>query len=97
MSKRYEVTRTFEGMEVTALVCDTVTAELSNETFTIGHVINSEEKLEKLAAKKLNKGDVRFVKVVDSKVTTKVLGMTSEQFIANAVELDPKTRKPITE
>lgn len=93
--KKYPFTRTISKQNVVALVFDKETAEATNTSVIISPVINDTEKLEKAVAEKLNHGKTVFIEIVDVVVDEKVYGLTLDAFMANAVELDPKTRKPL--
>lgn len=95
MARQYPVTRTISAQIVTALVYDTETAEASNTTITLAKPISEPAKLDKAVAKVVNKGNIKFIQVVDSFVEEKLYGITAEDFLAHAVQLDPKTRKPL--
>ena len=93
--KKYPFTRTISKQNVVALVFDKETAEATNTSVIISPVITDTKKLEKAVAEKLNKDNTVFIEIVDVTVDEKVYGLTLDAFMANAVELDPKTRKPI--
>lgn len=95
MARQYPVTRTISAQIVTALVFDKETAEASNATITLAKPITEPAKLDKAVAKLLNKGNIKFIEVTDSFVEEKLYGITAEDFLAHAVQLDPKTRKPL--
>ena len=93
--KKYPFTRTISKQNVVALVFDKETAEATNTSVIISPVITDTKKLEKAVAEKLNNGSTVFIEIVDVTVDEKVYGLTLDAFMANAVELDPKTRKPL--
>ena len=93
--KKYPFTRTISKQNVVALVFDKETAEATNTSVIISPVITDTKKLEKAVAEKLNKDNIVFIEIVDVTVDEKVYGLTLDAFMANAVELDPKTRKPV--
>lgn len=95
MARQYPFTRTIATQKVTALVFDKETAEPSNITITLPANINEPAKLEKAAAKVINKGNIKFIEVVDVVLEEKLYGISLEDFLAHAVELDPETRKPL--
>lgn len=95
MARQYPFTRTITTQTVTALVFDKETAEASNTTITLPEVISEPAKLDRIAAKLLNKGNIKFIEVVDTQVEEQLYGITLEDFLEKAVKLDPKTRKPI--
>lgn len=93
--KKYPFTRTISKQNVVCLVFDKETAEATNTSVIISPVINDTKKLEKAVAEKVNTDNTVFIEIVDVTVDEKVYGLTLEAFMANAIELDPKTRKPL--
>ena len=96
MARKYAVTRTVEKTVATALIFDKTTAEPSNVTVTLGHKLNDAAAIER-AVRKIVEADanIKLIEVVDSTTSTQLLGITEEDFLAHAVNLDPKTRKPL--
>ena len=94
--KKYPFTRTVSKQNVVCLVFDKETAEATNTTVAISPVITDAKKLEKAVAAKLDNEKTKFIEIVDVTIDEKVYGLTLDAFMYNAVELDPKTRKPIT-
>ena len=97
MAKAYPFTRTIQRMTVTALVFDKVTAEPHNEVVQIPETILDPKKLERRVAKMLENDTTKLIEIVDIVIEEKLYGLTAEAFMSNAVELDPKTRKPLAE
>lgn len=97
MAKKYPFTRTISKQNVIALIFDKETAEATNTSVTIAPPIADTKKLEKAVAAKLDNEKTKFIEIVDVTIDEKVYGLTLDAFMANAVELDPKTRKPISE
>jgi hypothetical protein len=97
MARQYPFTRTISYQNVTALVFDKDTAEAGNIDCIITPPIPEPAKLAKAVAKKVETATIKFIEVVDVETVEKLYGITSEDFMAHAVELDPKTRKPISE
>ena len=96
MAKKYPFTRTIQKQTVTALVFDKVDAEPFNKTYTLAEPILDPTKLERKIAKMVETDpNLKLIEVVDSTIDEKCYGLTAEAFMANAVELDPKTRKPV--
>lgn len=93
--KKYPFTRTISKQNVIALVFDKQTGEATNMKVTIAPVITDTKKLEKAVAEKLEDYNIKFIEIVDVTIDEKVYGLTLDAFMANAVELDPKTRKPL--
>jgi len=94
--KKYPFTRTISSQRVTVLAFDKVNAEAFNMSVTISPVITDPAKLEKAVAAKVDNDTTKLIEIVNTETTEKVYGLTLEAFMANAVELDPKTRKPLT-
>ena len=96
MSRKYDITRTVENTKVTALVFNKTTAEAEDVTFTVAGRYNvDDKKLAKLVEKMIVAPDLKFIEVVDAHSDNKCYGITLDDFMAKAVELDPKTRQPI--
>ena len=94
MAKKYAFTRTLVVNHVTAMTCDKVTAEVENFTFDVAGSIPNDKALKRIAQTQAEENKV-VVDIVDVITDKKVLGITEEDFLKNAVQLDPKTRKPI--
>ena len=93
MSKRYPFTRTISKQNVTVLAFDKETAEPFNMVIQVAPPIVDEAKLERFVEKKVNNDKTRFIEIVDVSIDSKLYGITLEDFLANAVELNPETRK----
>ena len=96
MSRKFAVTRTIEKTEAIALVFDKTTAEPLNDKVIIGHKLTDDRAVER-AVRKVVEADpnMKLIEVIDYKTVSQLLGITEEDFMAHAVELDPKNRKPI--
>ena len=98
MARKYEVTRTIENTKATAIVFNKTTAEAENLTMTFaGRYTADDPKLAKLFQKSLVTPDLVFVEIVEADSANKTYGITLNDFMEKAVELDPKTRQPIAE
>lgn len=96
MARKYEVTRTIENTQVSALVFNKTTAEAENITLTIaGRYDQDDPKLARLVQKSLVTPDLVFVEIVAATSANKTYGITLNDFMEKAVELDPKTRQPV--
>lgn len=95
MFKKFPFTRTISKQNVIALVFDKETAEAGNKSVTIAPPIADPDKLAKAVAKKLDSDTIKFIEIVDVTTDDKLYGITLDNFMACAVELDPKTRKEI--
>ncbi len=93
---RFAVTRTVEKTEVTCLCFDKTIAEPFNRTVTIAGNIKDPKALERKVIKAIEADEnIRFIEICEINVISGVYGITEEAFFNNAVELDPKTRKPL--
>ena len=96
MARKYEITRTVENTKVTALVFNKTTAEAEDLTFTVAGRYNvDDKKLAKLVEKMIVTPDLKFIEIVDAHSGNKCYGISINDFMEKAVELDPKTRQPI--
>lgn len=92
------VTRAVVGTEATIKVVDLATDAISTEVVVIDKKFEADEKAKvRKAVDKLfaDREDVAVVTVVDFKQVNKLFGVKQEIFMANAIELDPETRKPL--
>ena len=96
MSKKFPFTRSISKQNVIALAFNKETAEPFNTSVTIAPPIADTKRLEKAVAAKVDSATVKFIEIVDVTVDEKVYGITLEDFMSHAVELDPKTRSPLT-
>lgn len=92
------VTRAVVGTEATIKVVDLATDAISTEVVVIDKKFEADEKAKvRKAVDKLfaDREDVAVVTVVSFKQVNKLFGVKQEIFMANAIELDPETRKPL--
>lgn len=89
------VTRTIESTRVNALCLDIQTAEPMNKEFNLSGTYKDESKLLKAVQKAFDTDELKVVHIVDSEVINTLYGMYENDFLAHAMELDPKTRKPV--
>lgn len=93
------VTRTVIATEITAKVVNLETDEISTATYVISRTFDGGENLKvKRALEKVlatEQPTVGVVAVTDYKRIERLYGITEETFMANAIELDPETRKPL--
>ena len=94
---RYPITRTIEKTKVVALLFDKTTAEAHNETVVLARKLNDAKAIEKAVRKLVETDDnIKLVDIVDVSSETACYGITEQDFLAHAVELDPRTRNPLT-
>lgn len=96
MAKKYPFTRSISKQNVIALAFNKESAEPFNTSVTIAPPIADTKKLEKAVAAKVDSDTIKFIEIVDVTIDEKVYGITLEDFMTHAVELDPKTRHPIS-
>lgn len=101
MARKQIVSRTVVGVEVTVLALDCIKAEPVNATYILSGSYKTkdeqydEKKIVKALKKLYETDDLKIAKVVSIAECNKLYGMWEEDFIANAMLLDPTTRKPI--
>lgn len=93
---RYPITRTIEKMKVVALLFDKTSAEAYNETVVLARKLTDAKAIEKAVRKLVETDDnIKLVDIVDVSTETACYGITEQDFLAHAVQLDPRTRNPI--
>lgn len=93
MARKPMVTRSFEVTNVNVMMCNTITAEVHNKEFEVPRTYKDNEKLLKVVKEMVETDSDRVVTIVDKSVATKLYGMSEADFLKNAIELDPETRK----
>ena len=88
-------TRTILGTKASVITVDTINMTASTKEFTIGGEWSDNNKLLKALKKMYETDTLVLSSVVKAEKIEKLYGMTEELFMANAVELDAETRKPI--
>lgn len=101
MSRKAIVSRTVIGIKVSALVLNVETAEPSTQTYVLsgsfkGKDEQYDEKKVLKAVKAAYEDDViKVCKVTSIEECNTLYGMWEQDFIQNAMILDPVTRKPV--
>lgn len=90
------MTRTYEGVNVEALVCNLTNYENNLETFRLITQEKSETKIQKLVEKEFDPTTHRIVTITSITPFKELRGMSIDHFYANSVLLD-ENRKPITD
>lgn len=93
MARKPMVTRSFEVTNVNVMMCNTITAEVHNKQFEVPRTYKDNEKLLKVVKEMVETDSDKVVTIVDKSVATKLFGMSEADFLKNAIELDPETRK----
>lgn len=89
------VTRTIASTEVTVMGVNTETAEVENKTYNLSGVYSNDKKLLKAVKSAFETDTFKVVQIVDSEQVSRLYGMYENDFLSNAMELDPETRKPL--
>lgn len=90
------ITRTVFGTKVTAKVIDKNTDEVKEYATVLSKVAETEKDATKLLAKVLPE-ELVIIKINSFEKVEKLYGVTVDQFMSMAVELDSETRKPINQ
>lgn len=92
------ITRTVVGTQITAKVVNKVTDEITSKTIILDAKLTAEDsaKAIRLASKALSEDEV-VISVADFTPVEKLYGVSVDDFMAVAKELDPTTRKPINQ
>lgn len=90
------ITRTVVGTQLTAKVVNKETDEITNKTLILDTKLTAEDsaKALRLASKTVSVDEV-VISVSDFVPVEKLYGVSVEDFMSVAKELDPATRKPI--
>lgn len=97
MARKPMVTRELIGTSATVLTVKVSTEQTDTVTLNIKGNYKTPENLLKALKKAYETDDFRLLKVVDFQPTRKLYGLPENQFFSEAVELDPETRKPLSE
>ena len=93
MARERMVTRAIIGTEVTALCFYNGENTCKEVTTLLAGVFKNADKLEKKLKSVLDDSEKTFVKVISKTEKATLYGMTEDDFIKNAVVLDPETRR----
>lgn len=95
MARKPMVTRTIITTKVNVLCLDVVSAEPFNKEVILPRTYKDEKKLLTKVEEVVNTDEVKAVHIVDKSEVETLYGMTEQDFIDNAVVLDPETRKAL--
>lgn len=95
MARKRMVTRTIESTKVTTLALDVTTSEPQNMTHNLSGVYDNDAKLLKAVQKAFDTDVLKNVHIVAHETIETIYGMDENVFLAQAVVLDPVTRKPL--
>lgn len=90
------VTRGIDGTKATIKVINTATDEITTKDVVLSKDLTGDsKKLNKAVVKTLEEGEV-LIRIESAEVVHKLVGMDMAKFLELAEELDPKTRKVIS-
>lgn len=90
------ITRTVVGTQLTAKVVNKETDEIANKTLILDAKLTADDSAKALRlASKLVSADEVVISVSDFAPVEKLYGVSVDDFMSVATELDPATRKPI--
>lgn len=87
------ITRTIKNTSVLVKVYDLDRDEITSTWLDITGNISNDDELVKACENRLKGSDYKLLKVVDKIVTEKLYGMSENQFMLYAVELEPRTKE----
>lgn len=97
MARKPMVTRTITTTKANVLCMDIQTAEPFNKVVTLPRTYKDDKTLMKKVQEVVETDTVKAVHIVDKEEVETLYGMTEQEFIQNAVILDPETRRPEAE
>lgn len=89
------ITRTVVGTSITAKVVNKNTNDITDFTTVVSKVVTDEKGATKELAKVIP-AELVIIDIKSFEKVEKLYGITVADFMANAKELDPNTRKPLT-
>ena len=95
MVREQYITRAISTQLVRTLAYSKETGGVISVDVKISPPVKNRDALDKVVSKKLNENGLKLVDIDEVEQITTLLGVTFDDFIKNAVELDPATRKAI--
>lgn len=95
--RRDLITRTISGTKVTAKVIEATTDAIELKEFTLNKVMSDTKKIAKEIAKKFEGTNYVLVSIENVEKIDKLYGITVDDFMSHAIELDPATREAINQ
>lgn len=96
MARKPMITRTIMSTRASVLCLNVETAEPTTELFELARTYKDEDKLMKALKAQYENESTKLVHITDIVEVEKLYGMSETDFMLNAVELDPTTRKPLS-
>lgn len=97
MARKPMITRTIQSTYCSVLCADTESAEMFNKEVILPRTYKDEKSMLKACKKLIETDTVKPVAIATHEVRNECYGMEEDKFIANAIILDPETRKAIEE
>lgn len=95
MARKPMVTRTITTTKINVLCLDLVSCEPLNKDVVLPRTYKDDKKLFAKVEELVNDGSIKAVHIVDKEEVETLYGMSEQDFISNAVVLDPETRKEL--
>lgn len=95
MARKPMITRTIMSTRATVLCLNVETAEPTTEVFELARTYKDEDKLMKALRLQYENETTKLVHIAGITEVEKLYGMSETDFMLNAVELDPTTRRPL--
>ena len=89
------VTRTITSTKVNVLCLELAKAEPFNKVIELAGTYKDDKALMNAITNTMDTEKEKPVHIVDKEIVDKLYGMSEDEFIKSAQELDPKTRKPL--
>ena len=97
MARAKMVTRTITATEVEAQIVTISASEITTIKVTVSGEYDDTEKLLKAVKKATETADIKVLQIITSEKIEKLYGMLETDFLAQAKELDPETRKALAQ
>ena len=97
MARAKMVTRTITATEVEAQIVTISASEITTIKVTVSGEYDDTEKLLKAVKKVTETADIKVLQILTSEKIEKLYGMLETDFLAQAKELDPETRKALAQ
>ena len=97
MARAKMVTRTITATQVEAQIVTISASEITTIKVTVSGEYDDTEKLLKAVKKATETADIKVLQILTSEKIEKLYGMLETDFLAQAKELDPETRKELAQ
>lgn len=97
MARAKMVTRTITATKVEAQIVTISASEITTINVTVSGEFDDADKLLKAVKKQTETNDIKVLQVLTSEKIEKLYGMLESDFLAQAKELDPETRKALAQ